>query len=50
MAVAVGDHYANEEKIPKAEVFYQIAFGWDNKNEDLYNKLLRILGAQGKSM
>ena len=27
-----------------------MAFQWDNKNEELFHKLLKILGAQGKSI
>ena len=27
-----------------------MAFSWDNKNEELFHKLLKILGAQGKSI
>ena len=39
-----------EGNFPKAKAFYETAFSWNNKDEVLYNKLLRILGAQGKSM
>ena len=51
LAVTVGNHFdAQKKNYSAAEGFYNMAFKWDKTSEELYNKLLRILGAQGKSM
>ena len=58
LAVSAGDHFSikkGHEDFPQAEKFYQLAKDWcpeEDKagSEGLYDKLLKILGAQGKSM
>ena len=46
LAVTVGDHYADEKNLnlSNAELFYSMAFGWDNHSEELYSKFFKILG------
>ena len=46
LAVTVGDHYADEKSLnlSNAELFYSMAFGWDNHSEELYSKFFKILG------
>ena len=56
LAVSAGDHFTlTDENLEAAEKFYRLAQQWcpeeDRKgSEGLYDKLLKILGAQGKSM
>ena len=45
LAVTVGDHFDDKKNYSAAEKFYNMAFKWDKTSEELYNKLLRILGA-----
>ena len=45
LAVTVGDHYAKEENLnlSNAELFYSMAFGWDDRSQELYGKYIDVL-------
>ena len=38
-------NFDDKKNYSAAEKFYNMAFKWDKTSEELYNKLLRILGA-----
>ena len=48
LAVTAGDHFNKKESYSTAETFYKLAFKWDNTSEEIYTKLFKILGKQGK--
>ena len=45
LAVTVGDHYADEKNLnlSNAELFYSMAFGWDDRSQELYGKYIDVL-------
>ena len=38
----------NEKNYKMAEKFYKIAQSWDGRKEEVYNKLIMVLGKLGK--
>ena len=50
LASNAGDHYEGVGKLQQASDFYQLAFNWDQNNEDMFIKLFKVLGKQGKTI
>ena len=50
LAAQAGDHYEGVVKFEQASDFYQLAFNWDQNNEDMFIKLFKVLGKQGKTI
>ena len=44
LAEAVGDLNLNGKNLKWAERFYTLVLSWDKENEEIYNKLILVLG------